>query len=409
MIVNGEEGSDEFLVTSDEIKLDLVDALLAFDGGDTVEEDRLTLDNSNDFLLDDVVNVTRLIVEVDSMMAPDIDVSDNTTNPVLPRDSFIITLRDCTDGSFALTVFDPDVNANLTTSPIPFDAIATMIEETVNSLIIPDSKSCGEQSTSDCSSACKVWELGNSRTFAIFFVGQRLNTGVELWYDTSALVDFSPEIFSNMTNDILRMNSDVAYTSIDLLTIFMGHQSIVSNVRGTSAITRIVTQEGNDKFFVGGDANENITTASYIDVLYGVLDYIERDLYLEAQSGRHRLLMSDVFSDIAKGVGSRGYAKLTRASLEDLADNLGNVYFTADSGNWFDGVNLWLGDAGDQLNVTSIPAVPFNRTTTNIHAGNGSDILSINLIDTENVGSLFVANGQVSVCRLELFLVNELH
>jgi len=415
MIINGEEGEDEVLVSSNDVKLELIDALLAFDGGNDEDNDVLILDNSNDYDLDDVVNVTRLVVEVSSMEAPDFNktsmvnstslkipdddevepsnITEKMANPILPRESYLINLRDSTGGTFTLVLNDT-ITKRILSATFSYDASAEIIQNELNSLLLPNSKSCGEDFTSYCSDACKVWELGNSNTFAIFFVGQRLNSGVGLSFYTNELIEFQEEIFNNMTNDILFKNSDVAYTNVDFLTIFMGHQDIVVNARGTSAETRIVTQEGWDKFFVGSDADENTTTASSVDVLYGVLDYIEGDLRLEANSGRHRLMMSDIFSLIPKGFGSVGYAELTRLSLESLADNLGNIYFTAMGGNWFDGVNLWLGDESDRLNVTSIPALPFNRTTTSVHAGNGSDILTINLIDSENVGSLFVANGQ---------------
>ena len=125
----------------------------------------------------------------------------------------------------------------------------------------------------------------------------------------------------------------------------MGHQDIVSNARGTSAETFIVTQEGDDKFFVSSDACEDQSTANSVEVLYGVLDYTERDLHLKSDGGRHRLMISDnpgipnlfAMSQIrAKGVGSRGYAELTRSSLENLADGLGNIFFSTatDTGNW---------------------------------------------------------------------------
>jgi len=404
LIVDGNKGNDMVVASSDEIKLDLIDALLAFDGGGDDGEDTLTMDNSLDDYLDDMVCVTRLTVEVPSMEAPELNMTtmrnlkneSNTTamNPTLPRESYLVSLRDSLGGYFTLTINDPTTNRTASTPPIKFDANAEMIEGEINSLLIPNKNSCGEQSTSVCSVACKVWELGESRTFIIFFVGQRLNAGVTLYYGTHSLEGFAPEIYENLTNDILYRNSGVAYTNVDFLNIKMGHQDIVSNIRGTSAKTLVKTQEGNDKFFVGSDADENITTAASVDVIYGVLDYIEQDLLIESQSGRHRLLISDKFSALAKGGGSTGYAKLTRSSLENLADNLGNIYFTAENGNWHEGVNIWLGYGSDRLNITSIPAAPLNRTTTSVNAGNGRDVLSINLIDSENQGSLFIANGQ---------------
>jgi hypothetical protein len=94
---------------------------------------------------------------------------------------------------------------------------------------------------------------------------------------------------------------------------------------------------------VSSDADENATTAETVDRLFGVLDYIEKNLHIQCNRGRHRLLISDAFSSIAKGVGSRGPAMLTESSLENLNDNLGNIYYSANDGNWYGGITLWLG------------------------------------------------------------------
>ena len=242
-------------------------------------------------------------------------------------------------------------------------------------------------------SPVKVVQLGNSNTFAIFFIGERLNLGVELGLITDDLIDFQEEIYKNNTNDILQVNSDVAYTNVDELNVRMGSdQDVVSNIRGTSALkTYIYTQEGDDEFFVSSDADERLATIPFVDVLYGTLDYMEGDLYMSSGSGRHRLLMSDVFSMISKGVGRQGPAELTNTSLSNLADNLGNIYFNSE-GNWYGGINIWLGTGEDVLNVTSVQNVEPNRTITSVFAGNGSDVLGISLDDSEH--SLFVGNGQ---------------
>ena len=57
-------------------------------------------------------------------------------------------------------------------------------------------------------------------------------------------------------------------------------------MRGTSAETFIVFQNGNDKAFVSSDVDENVTTADSVDHLFGVLDYIEKDLHLICNGGQ---------------------------------------------------------------------------------------------------------------------------
>ena len=101
--------------------------------------------------------------------------------------------------------------------------------------------------------------------------------------------------------------------------------------------------------------------------------------------------MSDKNSAKARGVESGGHAELTNSSLINLADEIGNIFFQSDG---FDDVSLWLGLKGDKFITNFIPQsnAP-RRTTTTVHAGEGKDTMLINL-DSQNEGSVFVANGQ---------------
>ena len=96
--VMGNAGSDEVTVSRDG-KLDHITALLAFDGGPPTGLDVLHLDNSNDEIVDDVLDVTRRLVQVESMSIP-----ENIT--VLPRDSYLISMNGATDGSFDIILTD---------------------------------------------------------------------------------------------------------------------------------------------------------------------------------------------------------------------------------------------------------------------------------------------------------------
>jgi len=392
LLINGDSGNDTVHVSSNEKQLRLINALLAFDGGDDSFGDVLTLDNSEDYDLDNVLNVTRLMIEVESMALAESVPTEN--NPILPRDSYIINLRNSTGGSFVLSMDDPLTNRIDLEVNVTYGVAAETIAEELTTALLGNiyAQTCGQNSSSFCADPVKVLQLGNSDTYAIFFVGERLNAGVTLSLLTEGLSDFYSEIFVNRTNDILAKTSDTVYTNVDFLNIHMGHQNIVSNIRGTSAETHIFTQEGDDHFFVSSDANESNETLVSAEVLYGVLDYMERDLHIHCDSGRHRLFMSDAFSWIGKG-GPSNEAILTNSSLLNLADNLGNIYFAAGAlGNWFEGIDLWLGRADDYLNVTSIQALAPGQTFTSVHAGNGSDVLSISLEYSEY--SLFVGNGQ---------------
>ena len=125
----------------------------------------------------------------------------------------------------------------------------------------------------------------------------------------------------NTTNDPVKKNSDIAYTNVDDLFINMGfeYKDIVGNIRGSLANhTYIVTQGGDDKIFMSSDANENHDTALEVEVLYGLLDYIRGELHIELNTGRHRLFMSDCFSEISKGVGTNGFVEITNSSITNL-------------------------------------------------------------------------------------------
>ena len=232
----------------------------------------------------------------------------------------------------------------------------------------------------------------------IVFVGERLNAGVLLTLNGVDLDNFYCEIFRNETNDVLMKNSDVAYTNVDELRITLGYQGdVVGNIRGTTADTFIETRDGDDKFFIASDANENHETALPVRVLYGLLDYIEGDLHIDLNSGHHRLLVSDCFCVIPKGMGTAGFVEVTNSSIENLGDSFGNIYFTASSDNWMDDVILWFGKGNDQIIVSTVPTMgsATSRITTSLHAGKGNDVIHINLAEEENVGALFIANGQV--------------
>lgn len=174
---------------------------------------------------------------------------------------------------------------------------------------------------------------------------------------------------------------------------------------GNTATTSISTQDDDDFVFISSEANQNIDNAETVDVLLGWLDYIEEDLSLDVGSGRHRLLISDERSPFAKGYSSSGSpALLTNRSLTNIGNNVGDIFFDtslAEGSRWADGVrpgfNLWLGQMGDRLNVTSVPSNPGAApllTTTAVHAGDGDDRINVALAEADHEGVVFVANGQ---------------
>jgi hypothetical protein len=162
-------------------------------------------------------------------------------------------------------------------------------------------------------------------------------------------------------------------------------------------MTTIHTQSSNDYVFISSEANENVTSARPIDFLLGWLDYVEQDLTINTNEGRHRLLMSDERSQIVKGRSRpESPMMLTYNSLTDIHEKVGDIFFNT-GGNWSAGVDLWLGEGDDRLDVVSVPSNPNDApygTTTSVHAGLGNDEMTVSLDTVEHEGTTFVANGQ---------------
>lgn len=230
--VRGGEGGDKLVVESPESKLETVRALLAFDGGsgagvgNSNDADHFMLVNTGDTAVDDVLNVTRFVVEVESM-GLDLDSSSWA-----PDNSYWINFRSATSGTFTLEVFDPVTN-NTTVNDVAYPITESELEIVIQDMIIPAERNetCGSIGNSECTDAVKVWSIGND-AFIVFFVGERLRDGVTLNVTEKALSNFVPEYFQNVTNDFLHQNSDVLYTNVEVLDIFMGEMDTVLNIRG---------------------------------------------------------------------------------------------------------------------------------------------------------------------------------
>ncbi|CAB9505197.1 Kringle domain [Seminavis robusta] len=391
-VIHGGSGNDTVKVSSDSSTVDEILALLAFDGGtDDSDADSLVIDNTGDSVgADPVLNVTRDLVEVDSMAMPD--------SSEAPREVFLISLRGATNGSYDLQITE-SLNSSVTTSiieEVPASTTAEGLEGLIQDALFPDGyeSSCGTTGITVCSQSVKVYDMGTG--FLVTFVGERLNQGVSLEYITDNLVNFESEMFQNSTLDIKERPSDIVYANTEYLDIGMGAGDTILNIRGSTATTKITTQSLDDYIFISSEANQDSSNAASVDVLLGWLDYLEEDVTVEAGSGRHRLMMSDEKSSISMAAEGDP-AVLTSTSLTNIKEGLGNIYFSAEGGHWSAGVNLWLGKNDDYLSVTSIPANEDGndlRTTTSIHAGSGDDVMTVDLDADAHPGAVFIANGQ---------------
>jgi hypothetical protein len=62
------------------------------------------------------------------MEVPD-EISGNETNPIQPRDSYLVTLRNATGGTFRFTLNDPLTSrTDITTANIPYPPTVRQIE-----------------------------------------------------------------------------------------------------------------------------------------------------------------------------------------------------------------------------------------------------------------------------------------
>lgn len=229
--VRGGEGGDTLTVASPESKLDAIQALLAFDGGsgggvgNSNDHDHFRLINVADTSVDDVLNVTRSVIEVKSMGFDD--------SSWAPASSYWINLRDATSGTFTVEIFDPLKNKNESRA-VPFPVGEQELETIIQRMIVPaeiELDSCGSFGTSKCTNAVKVWAVGE-HAFVVFFTGERLYDGVTMNITEKALSTFVPEYFQNVTNDILQQNSDIFYRNVETLDISMGDLDTVVNIRG---------------------------------------------------------------------------------------------------------------------------------------------------------------------------------
>ena len=388
-IIRGEEGSDHVTVSSDDSKIHSILALLAFDGGSG--DDTLVVDDTGDTGVDTVLNVTRALIEVESM--------EFEESSRAPQFSHWIDFRGIASGDFTIEIRDDGLDTSTFKKFEYSQANESSLEATIQDVLLPTtkgydvSKTCGTFSNTTCTNAVKVYSVGDG--YLVFFVGERLDKDVYINV-TTQLDGFEPEYFQNMTQTIIPRNSDITYYNVETLEIGLGDASTVVNVRGTSATTSITTQQSDDFIFISSEANQDVSNADVVDVLLGWLDYIEQDLHINANGGRHRMLISDEKSEISKGAAENP-AHLQSESLTELASNLGDIFFNATGGNWNAGLNIWLGKNKDTLKVTTIPSVDSTTgtmTATMIHAGDGDDVLTVSLSTDDQDGALFIANGQ---------------
>ncbi|HEV7301125.1 MAG TPA: hypothetical protein VGN72_17295 [Tepidisphaeraceae bacterium] len=173
----------------------------------------------------------------------------------------------------------------------------------------------------------------------------------------------------------------ISYAALETLNIDAGSAGDVFNVRGTSAVTNLNTNGGNDRIYVANSANVQAgETPAY---LFGNLNDLAANLNINGGAGTQTLMVSD--STATAGDAS---VVLTRSSITGLAPS--DITYVA-AGNFFGGITVWAGQGADNATVSSTLNTAGGRTITTLNTGAGNDTATINLGATDG---FFVANGQ---------------
>ncbi|KAL7509143.1 hypothetical protein ACHAXN_006539, partial [Cyclotella atomus] len=88
------------------------------------------------------------------------EISSTETNPIQPRDSYLVTVRNATGGTFRFTLNDPLTSRKcINTANIPYHPTVRQIEYAIIMALLPNQKSYGWLSTSDCSTTVRAWQM----------------------------------------------------------------------------------------------------------------------------------------------------------------------------------------------------------------------------------------------------------
>jgi Ca2+-binding RTX toxin-like protein len=200
-------------------------------------------------------------------------------------------------------------------------------------------------------------------------------------------------------------NSGVNYYDVDVLNLQLGSGSDVVNIRGTSAVTNVFTNDGNDRVYVSSLANETEASAATTDFLLGNLDRIVGTLNLDLGAGRHVLMISDEAAIAGDGavritdqtVSAAGVSASAEIKITGLSAAPAITYkATLLTGNFADGITIWTGWGADTIVVDGTHqrgdgAIGSMRTITTLNTGLGDDKVTVSL---ESADGFFVLNTQ---------------
>ncbi|MEX0958007.1 MAG: LEPR-XLL domain-containing protein [Burkholderiales bacterium] len=185
----------------------------------------------------------------------------------------------------------------------------------------------------------------------------------------------------------LGMAAGIDYSGIEVLNIDLGSGADVFNVQGTSAVTNLALNDGDDRIHVSSEASADLLNHAGIDFLPGHLDDIQGALNIDAGAGRHQLMVSDESAtagdtDVAISDMQPVDADLS-ATAEIWITGLApaGISFEASrtDGNFHDGISIWTGSGDDTVRIDGTHERLGARTTTVLHTGLGDDHVTVAL------------------------------
>lgn len=237
-----------------------------------------------------------------------------------------------------------------------------------------------------------VIHVGNRRGLLDTITGTLLVDGGAdfdtLNVDNSGATNDSFTIITKNRIDGLGFGPDgLDYVNIEELNIEFGSGDDFVNVRGTSAITTLNLNDGDDAAFVSTDANVR-SRAEVSDFLTGHLDDILGEVTFNFGLGSHLLQVSDEAALVPDGTLADPVL-ITESRIDGLAPAPIN-FFT--SGDLDDGITIWSGFGADVIEVRGTLKTPGRRTVTTLNTGLGDDVVTVKLKD--GVDGFFVLNTQ---------------
>ncbi|HSF98236.1 MAG TPA: Calx-beta domain-containing protein [Ornithinibacter sp.] len=396
--VLGGAGDDAFRIGSSDGLLDLLDALLAIDGG--AGSDTAWLDDSAD-LTDNLGRLTQTSLTGLDMVAGT-GGEDEDGRPRALDQVFTVTPRSgATEFTIVLSQVVGGVVTGIGAATFAVGTSAEAIRQTLQLLLFPQtggadpgvSMTCGTAGATRCASSVYVWALGSS-----FVIGFRGEVNEDPLHPVTIRLDALGT--AAPATDASRRDG-VEYRGLEALNLALGSGHDVLTVRGTLPLTNVTFGAGDDRVYISSTADVDLTGRPQF--LAGDLDAVEGTLNLDLGTGRHTLLVSDEGTNVADpNVLVTDVAAAAIARDADLAANgeifvvglapAGISYRAAASGTFADGIRIWAGGGADTITIDGTHQRTGVRTTTWLNTGLGDDTVTVAL--TQGQDGFFVLNTQ---------------